>query len=92
MPKVKNTVAAAAPVSTASAPSTTSTAPAPSPLTGNRLLRRPEVEALVGLKTSAIYANMKAGLFPRPVKIGKRGVAWRSADIAAFLQNGAAAE
>ena len=70
---------------------TTSTSPA-SPLSDNRLLRRPEVEALVGLKTSALYANMKNGLFPRPVKIGKRGVAWRSADIAAFLRNGAAAE
>lgn len=86
MPKVKNTAAATSPMPAASP------APTPSPLTENRLLRRPEVESLVGLKTSALYANMKAGLFPRPVKIGKRGVAWRSQDIAAFLQNGACAE
>ncbi|WP_206214325.1 AlpA family phage regulatory protein [Desulfovibrio sp. ZJ369] len=86
MPKVKNAAASTFPMPTAS------TTPTSSPLSDNRLLRRPEVEELVGLKTSALYANMKAGLFPRPVKIGKRGVAWRSADIAAFLQNGAAAE
>lgn len=86
MPKVKNTAA------TSTASPVPTPAQSPSPLTANRLLRRPEVEDLVGLKTSALYANMKAGLFPRPVKIGKRGVAWRSADIAAFLQNGAAAE
>lgn len=86
MPKVKNTAA------TSTASPVPAPAHSPSILTENRLLRRPEVEQLVGLKTSALYANMKAGLFPRPVKIGKRGVAWRSADIAAFLQNGAAAE
>lgn len=89
MPKAKR-------APTVSTTSTASTVPAPahfpSILTENRLLRSPEVEQLVGIKTSALYANMKAGLFPRPVKIGKRGVAWRSADIAAFLQNGAAAE
>ena len=66
---------------------TTST---PSPLTANRLLRRPEVQELTGLCTSAIYAGMKRGTFPRPVQIGPRAVGWRSQDIAAFLEHGVA--
>lgn len=51
------------------------------------LLRRPEVEARTGLARSTIYAAMSAGTFPRPVKIGARAVAWRSADIAQWLES-----
>jgi prophage regulatory protein len=50
-----------------------------------RLLRRPEVERLVGLRRSAIYDAMAQGSFPRPVRIGRRAVAWREADIIAWL-------
>ncbi len=42
----------------------------------NRLLRRPEVEARTGLARSTLYAAMTAGTFPRPVRIGRRAVAW----------------
>ena len=42
----------------------------------DRLLRRPEVEALTGLARATIYQKMAAGHFPRPVKIGIRAVAW----------------
>lgn len=68
---------------------TTST-PTASPLTANRLLRRPEVQELTGLCTSAIYSGMRRGTFPRPVQIGPRAVGWRSKDIAAFLEFGVA--
>lgn len=60
----------------------------PSALTENRFLRRREVEARTGKCTSALYSAMKAGLFPKPVKIGPRSVAWRSRDIEAFLEFG----
>lgn len=60
----------------------------PSPLSGNRFLRRREVEDRTGKCTSALYSAMKAGLFPKPVKIGPRSVAWRSRDIEAFLEFG----
>ena len=40
------------------------------------LLRRPQVEALTGLSRAWIYAAMQRGEFPRPVKIGRRAVAW----------------
>ena len=52
------------------------------PQTGNngeRLLRLPDVEARTGLKKSAIYAGIKSGTFPVPVKLGPRAAAWMEA-------------
>jgi len=46
-----------------------------------RVLRRREVLAADGRSTSAIYAEMAAGYFPRPIPIGSRDVAWLEADI-----------
>ena len=40
-----------------------------------KLLRRPEVEAITGLSCSAIYAKMASGDFPRPMRLGPRAVA-----------------
>ena len=40
-----------------------------------RFLRRADVEELIGLSRSTIYAAMEAGEFPRPVRIGRRAVA-----------------
>lgn len=40
------------------------------------LVRRPQVEALTGLKRSSMYALMRAGQFPRPIKLSARAVAW----------------
>ena len=45
------------------------------------LLRRNTVEQLVGLKKSQIYHLMSEGLFPKPVRIGKRSCAWRKSSI-----------
>ena len=43
---------------------------------GGRMLRRPEVELRTGLARSTIYDLMTKGLFPRPVRLGKRAVGW----------------
>ena len=51
-----------------------------------RMLRRPDVEALTGLSRSTIYASMDRGTFPRPVRIGLRAVAWREDDIERWLK------
>lgn len=51
----------------------------------DRILRRPAVEAMVGLSRSAIYAMMDEGEFPKPVKIGRRAVGWSESAIAAWL-------
>jgi prophage regulatory protein len=45
------------------------------------LLRMPQVEAICGLKKSAIYLKVKSGEFPEPVYLGAKHVAWRSDDI-----------
>lgn len=49
------------------------------------ILRRPAVEATVGLGRSAIYNMMAKGLFPKPVKLTAKAVGWRKADIDAWL-------
>lgn len=48
-------------------------------------LRRRAVEATTGLSRSSIYAMMDTGEFPRPVRIGKRAVAWPESTITAWL-------
>lgn len=51
----------------------------------HRILRRPDVEQLTGLSRSTIYAMMANGAFPKPVRLGKRAVGWREADVTAWL-------
>ncbi|NRP25269.1 hypothetical protein XMM379_001964 [Aliiroseovarius sp. xm-m-379] len=52
----------------------------------DKLLRRPEVEALTGLSRSTIYGWMANGQFPQPVKLGSRLVAWRASDLIAWIE------
>lgn len=54
--------------------------------TPDPLLRRSEVEQLVGLRRSALYNLMAAGEFPRPVKLSARAVAWRQSEVAAWIE------
>ena len=46
-----------------------------------QLLRRVHVEEITGLKRSTIYAMVKKGTFPAPVKITSKAVGWKSNDI-----------
>jgi len=46
-----------------------------------KIYRRRNVEHLVGLSRSTIYAMMAAGTFPKPIKLGKRAVGWRESDV-----------
>ena len=57
-----------------------------------RLLRRPEVEKLIGLSRSSIYAMMERGAFPRPRRIGQRAVAWDEGAIEEWLATRAEAD
>jgi prophage regulatory protein len=66
---------------------TTTAVPGDPRPTPDRLLRRPAVEAMVGLRRAAIYDLVAKGQFPRPVRIGARAVAWRSTDIAAWISS-----
>jgi prophage regulatory protein len=48
---------------------------------GVRLLRRRQVEELVGLRRSAIYALVAAGRFPAPIHLTVRAVAWLENEV-----------
>lgn len=48
-------------------------------------LRRPAVEAATGLSRSTLYDMMDRGEFPRPVRIGRRAVAWPESIIQDWL-------
>lgn len=52
-----------------------------------QLLKRNEVQEMAKLSRSGLYQYMKNGLFPKPVKIGIRRVAWRESDIKAWIDS-----
>lgn len=49
------------------------------------LLRINEVLRRIPVSRAAWYEGIKLGLYPRPVRIGKRTVAWRETDINAAI-------
>lgn len=50
-----------------------------------KLIRLTDVETMTGMARSTIYRRMKHGLFPRPLKVSIRHVAWREQDILDWL-------
>ena len=52
-----------------------------------RVLRRPEVEKMTALSRSAIYRMMKAGAFPKPVRLGIGAVAWVESEIDQWIRD-----
>lgn len=50
-----------------------------------KLMRVQDVIEATGMSRSSIYAAMTAGDFPRPVRIGRRAVAWRHDDIETWI-------
>lgn len=55
--------------------------------TKNRLVRRDEVIARVGLCKASIYNRIKNGTFPKPISIGGGRVAWLERDIDQWIDN-----
>jgi len=49
------------------------------------LERLPSVAKRTTLSRSGIYALMKAGRFPRPLRLGARAIGWRREDIEAWI-------
>lgn len=52
---------------------------------GVTMLRLPTVKDRVSLGRSSIYAAIKRGEFPAPVRLSERAVAWVESDIDAWL-------
>ena len=51
-----------------------------------KILRRKDVEEIVGLSRSTIYKLMSTGAFPRSIRLGPRAVGWRLPDIEAWIE------
>lgn len=49
------------------------------------LIRLPEVIDMTGMAKSTIYAKLKDGDFPRPLKISHRHVAWDKQDVISWI-------
>ena len=58
---------------------------ATTPTKSGNLQRLPTVEDRTSLKKSSIYAGVKAGTFPAPVRLSARAVAWRDEDISRWI-------
>ena len=54
--------------------------------TGLRILRRKEVEAIVGLSRSSIYELIARKQFPAPIKLGLRSVGWLRHEVVAWVE------
>lgn len=52
----------------------------------DRIVRLPEVISQTGKCRSGIYAEIKAGRFPRQKKISKRAVGWSQRDIQTYIR------
>jgi prophage regulatory protein len=52
--------------------------------TGTRLLRMPQVLDRVGLKKTIVYERIKAGSFPKPIKLGSAS-AWPEHEVEAWI-------
>jgi prophage regulatory protein len=50
-----------------------------------RILRLPAVIASYGKSRSPIYADIKAGLFVRPIKLGARAAGWPETEVYALI-------
>ena len=51
------------------------------------LLKLPQVQRLLQVSRSWIYAAMAAGEFPKPVQIGRHAVRWVAAEIRAWVKD-----
>lgn len=51
-----------------------------------RLIRLPAVSDMVSLSRSSIYARVKAGTFPAPIKIGKAS-GWIETEIQEWIED-----
>lgn len=55
-------------------------------LVNDRLLKVKDVQEILQLSRSAVYAAIRAGLLPKPVKIGK-SARWKASVIAGMVEN-----
>lgn len=57
----------------------------PEPLEIEELLSGARVVRLTGRSRAALYRDVAAGVFPAPIKTGRRSVAWRASDLRQWI-------
>lgn len=55
------------------------------------LLRKPQVLAEIGMKSTWLHEAVKLGTFPRPVRLGARAVGWKRSEVEAWKSSREAA-
>jgi prophage regulatory protein len=55
-------------------------------MSSHKILRLPSVQELTGKSRSGIYSDVARGVFPSPVRLGRRAVGWKSQDIEDWLE------
>jgi len=50
-------------------------------------MRKKEVLAIIGMKTTWLVEAVKEGSFPRPVRLGARAVGWRTTDVKKWIDS-----
>ncbi len=61
-------------------------------LSGDGLLRLPEVLAVFPVSASTWWEGVRAGRFPQSIKVGPRCTCWRAADLRALIANAGTGE
>lgn len=56
-------------------------------MTMPELLSRKQVEEITGYSRAHLYAEMRQGRFPEPLKLSPRVVRWRSEEVAAWIES-----
>jgi len=56
-------------------------------MSNDDLLRLPAVMQKTSLSRSSLYAMIRAGTFPKPIKLGMRSVAWSRSSVQAFVDS-----
>ena len=53
----------------------------------DRLVRLQELQHTVGYSKASIYAKVKSGEFPLPIKLGGRASAWLLSEVEAWIDS-----
>lgn len=59
----------------------------PEMLSRLRVYRMDDVVCLFGKSEATIHRDVRAGNFPRPIKIGRQSIAWRELDLLAWVES-----
>jgi len=58
-------------------------------LPDSAILRLPDVLRLIPVSRSTWWAGVKSGLYPKPIKIGKRACGWLKGEVLCLAPSGA---